>query len=213
LKPANELRADDFSEIAVQLASFHALYWNRTDQLAKLSWLAKPATPDLAKDMQHARETWLALAQRPQFRELLTELTLHKIEAALVDIRTKPEYGPETAMTLCHGDCHLDILLCDLEGHLIWADWQEVRLGYGPSDLTFLMQRAEASGADLTRDNVVAAYCNALEAAGVEGVDERAITSAMNESERRTRLLYWPDYLSDATTGAMAYHLTRIFPP
>jgi hypothetical protein len=73
------------------------------------------------------------------------------------------------------------------------------------------MQRAEANGADIAHDIVVAAYCKALEAAGVTGVNERAITSAMNESERRTRLLYWPDYMSDATTERMVYHLTRIF--
>jgi hypothetical protein len=115
-------------------------------------------------------------------------------------------------MTLCHGDCHLDNLLRDQDGHLIWADWQEVRIGYGPSDLTFLMQRAEANGADIAHDRIVAAYCKALKAAGVAGVNERAITSAMNESERRTRLLYWPNYMSDATLEGMAHHLTHIFP-
>jgi hypothetical protein len=83
IKPANELRADDFTEIATQLARFHAVYWNRTDQLANLPWLAKPTTPDLTNDMRHARETWLALAQRPQFREILTESRLHDIESTL----------------------------------------------------------------------------------------------------------------------------------
>ena len=211
MRPTNELRADDFTEVARQLAGFHAVYWDRTDRLADLAWMAKPMTPDLSNDTQHARETWLALSRRPQFREILTESTLHEIESALVDIRTKPEYGPDTAMTLCHGDCHLDNLLHDQHGHLIWADWQEVRIGYGPSDLTFLMQRAEANGADIAHEIVVAAYCKSLESAGVEGVNESAITSAMNESERHTRLLYWPDYMSDITTESMAHHLRRIF--
>jgi Ser/Thr protein kinase RdoA (MazF antagonist) len=212
LKPANELRVGDFTEIAIQLASFHALHWNRANQLANLSWLAQPTTPDLTNATRHARKMWLTLAQRPHFRDILTESTLRAIESTLVDLQTKPEYGPDTAMTLCHGDCHLDNLLRDQDGDLIWADWQEVRIGYGPSDLTFLIQRAEANGATIARDIVVATYCKALELAGVEGVNERAITSAMNESERRTRLLYWPDYMSDATTEGMAYHLTRIFP-
>jgi thiamine kinase-like enzyme len=212
IKPANELRADDFIEIATQLARLHAVYWNRTDQLATLSWLVKPTTPDLTNDTRHARETWLALAQQPQFQEILTESRLHEIESALEDVRTKPEYGRGTAMTLCHGDCHLDNLLRDQDGDLIWADWQEVGIGYGPNDLTFLMQRAEANGADIAQDIIVTVYCKALEAAGVEGVNQSAITSAMNESERRTRLLYWPDYMSDATTEGMAHHLTRIFP-
>jgi hypothetical protein len=136
----------------------------------------------------------------------LTESTLHDIESALVDVRTKPEYDPDTVMTLCHN------LLRDQDGDLIWADWQEVRIGHGPSDLTFLLQRAEANGADIAHDIIVAAYCNALESAGVAGVNERAITSAMNKSERRTRLLYWPDYMRDATTEAMAHHLACIFP-
>ena len=142
----------------------------------------------------------------------MTESTLHAIESAVVDVRTTSEYDPDTVMTLCHGDCHLDNLLRAQDGDLIWADWQEVGIGYGPSDLTFLMQRAEANGADIAHSMIVAAYCKALEAAGVEGVNQSAITSAMHESERRTRLLYWPDYMSDATAEAMAHHLACIFP-
>jgi thiamine kinase-like enzyme len=111
---------------------------NRTEQLATLSWLAQPATADLTNDARHARETWFALAQQPQFRKVLTEATLDAIDAALGDVQTKPEYNPDMAMTLCHGDCHLDNLLRDQEGRLIWADWQEIRIGNGPSDLTFL---------------------------------------------------------------------------
>jgi Ser/Thr protein kinase RdoA (MazF antagonist) len=171
----------------------------------------KTNTPDMTHDARHARETWLALAQRPQFHDVLTETVLHAIEAALVDISTTPEYGSDTAMTLCHGDCHLDNLLRDQDGQLIWADWQEVCIGYGPSDLTFFLQRAEADGAAIAHDSVVTAYCTALEAAGVAGVSERAVTGAMHESERRTRLLYWPDYMRDVTTEAMAHHVTRIF--
>jgi thiamine kinase-like enzyme len=211
LKPAGQLPAGDFAEIAMELARFHAQFWNRTEQLATLSWLAQPATADLTNDARHARETWFALAQQPQFRKVLTEATLDAIDAALGDVQTKPEYDPDMAMTLCHGDCHLDNLLRDQEGRLIWADWQEIRIGNGSSDLTFLMQRAEANGADIAHDRIVTAYCNALKAAGVEGVNERAITSAMHESERRTRLLYWPDYMSGATSKSMAHHLTRIF--
>jgi hypothetical protein len=60
VKPANALRADDFTEIATQLARFHAVYWNHTAQLANLSWLTTPTTPDLTNDTRHARETWRA---------------------------------------------------------------------------------------------------------------------------------------------------------
>ena len=211
MKPASELNDASFIEIAEELATFHAMYWNRTDQLDNLSWLEKPKTLDLTNDARHAYETWQALARQPQFHEVLTDATLRNIESVLVEVGTKPEYGPQTVMTLCHGDCHLDNLLRDQEGGLLWADWQEVRIGYGPSDLTFLIQRAEADGADIAQDAVIAAYCSALEAAGVEGVNEDAIKFSMNESERRSRLLYWPDYLRDATPETMTHHLTRIF--
>lgn len=67
--------------------------------------------------------------------------------------RTIPSgYGGDTALTLCHGDCHLDNLLRDPDGRLIWADWQEARKGYGPSDLAFCLQRAEATGAAIAHD-------------------------------------------------------------
>lgn len=211
MKPANELTDAEFTEIAEQLARFHAVYWNRTDQFDYLSWIEKPEKLDLTHDARHASETWQALAQQPQFQELLTDSTLRDIEAALVQIRANPEYGSETVMTLCHGDCHLDNLLRDRDGRLMWADWQEVRVGHGPSDLTFLIQRAEANGVTVAHDSLITAYCSALEAAGVKGVSKAVITSAMNKSERRTRLLYWPDYLGDATPEMMTHHLTRIF--
>lgn len=211
MQPASELRAEDVTEIAAQLARFHALYWNRANQLDNRSWLAQPPPADLTSDARHAREMWLALAQRPQFHTILTQSTLQAIDTALKDVTTTPASGPHTAMTLCHGDCHLDNLLRDQEGHLIWADWQEVGIGYGPSDLSFFLQRVEANGAAIAHDLVVTAYCTALEAAGVAGVGEHAITSAMKESERRTRLLYWPDYMNNATSEAMAHHLARIF--
>jgi thiamine kinase-like enzyme len=212
MQSANELRADEYAEIAKQLAGFHARYWNRTDQLATLAWLAQPAPPDLTNDVRHARATWQVLAQQPQFHDILTEPTLRAIEAALIDISTTPTYDPGIAMTLCHGDCHLGNLLRAQNGDLVWADWQEVHIGYGPSDLSFLIQRAEAQGATIAQDNMIVAYCNALKSAGVAGVNEGAITTAMNNSERRTRLLYWPTYMRDATTEHMRYHLTRIFP-
>jgi Ser/Thr protein kinase RdoA (MazF antagonist) len=211
MQPANELDDAEFAEIAKQLGRFHAVHWNQTDQLDTFSWLDKPKIVDLTNDVRHASETWQLLAQQPQFRDLLTDSRVRDIKAALAEVRTKPEYGHDTPMTLCHGDCHLENLLSDQEGRLIWADWQEVRIGYGPTDLSFLIQRAETNGANIAHDSVVAAYCNALEASDVRGVNEAAITSAMNESERRTRLLYWPDYLRDATSEAMVHHLSRIF--
>lgn len=211
LGPANELSEDEFSRIAEQLARFHAVYWRRTTLFNGLSWLEKPKNPDLTCDARHAAATWRALAEQPQFQGVLTGSALRDIEAALAEIMTKPEYGPETVTTLCHGDCHPGNLLRDQAGCLVWADWQEVRVGHGPDDLTFLLQRAEAEGAAVAHDRVVTAYCDALETAGVEGVDPDAVTDAMNASERRTRLLYWPNYLADATAETMVHHLTRIF--
>lgn len=211
IEPASELKGADFAEIAEQLAGFHAVYWDRTAPFDAPPWTEKPKTVDLTHDAQHASRTWQVLARQPQFQELLTDATLRDLEAALAEVQKTPEYGPETPMTLCHGDLHLGNLLRGEDGGLVWADWQEVRVGYGPSDLSFLFQRAEAEGAVVPHEGVIAAYCNALEVAGVEGVSEDAVTASMNESERRTRLLYWPDYLGGATPETMSHHLMRIF--
>ena len=108
LKPANQLQPDEFTQIARQLAHLHAKYWNRTESLSRYAWLPQPIAPDLAQDARHAQETWLALAQRPQFRAILTASRLHDIESALGEISTKPEYSSAIPLTLCHGDCHLD---------------------------------------------------------------------------------------------------------
>lgn len=211
MKAAPEVSEAEFADIAAQLAGFHAVYWNRTGPLEALSWLEGPKAVDLTRDAAHAAETWRTLARLPQFQKLLTDAVLRDVGAALAEVATRPEHGPDTPMALCHGDPHLGNLLRGEDGALVWADWQEVRLGHGPSDLSFLLQRAEAEGAVVARGGVIAPYCTALEVAGVGGVREEAVTAAVNESERRTRLLYWPDYLGDAPPETMARHLDRMF--
>ena len=211
IKAVHELSNEVFAEVARQLASLHAMYWGQTSQLDHLSWLKKPEILNIANDMQQAFKTWQRLAQQPQFREILNSETLREIEFALTTLRGKPKYGSEAMLTLCHGDCHLGNLLRDQEGGLVWADWQEVGIGYGSSDLTFLIQRAEASGANVSHEVVLAAYCESLRAAGVQGVEKHVIQFAMRESERCTRLLYWPHHMMDATSETMTRHLAQIF--
>ena len=89
----------------------------------------------------------------------------------------------DRALTLCHGNDHLDNLLRDQDGTLIWADQQEVGIGYGPNDLTFLIQHAETNGANIAHDSVITTYCTALETAGVENVNENTIISAMSPND------------------------------
>lgn len=208
---ANELNMTQFVEVAEQLAGFHAVHWNRTDLLGGFPWIEQPKIVDLSQAAHHAAQCWRKLGQQSQFRELLTGLRLRQIEAALGEISATPEYGVKTAMTLCHGDCHLENVLRDPDGCLVWADWQEVRVGHGPSDLSFLIQRAEANGAKIAHHVLIGAYCKALEAAGIRNVDQGEIEHALHESERRTRLLFWPDYMMETTAEAMVHHLERIF--
>jgi aminoglycoside phosphotransferase (APT) family kinase protein len=113
-------------------------------------------------------------------------------------------------LTLCHGDCHIDNLLEDSFGNLIWADWQEVGLGYGPEDLSFFFQRARASGGKPPYDKMIDIYRSSIEAAIDERIPIDSIQRVMDEFELRTRLLHWPAYLIHAPEEIVADTLHRI---
>ena len=196
--------------MAQQLARFHAAFWGQTHRLDHLEWLFQSGPVNLGQDAQHAHEAWHGLASNARFSEWLSPQVMDGIDDLLAWIVTAPTSTQAFPTTLRHGDCHIGNLLRDANGDLIWADWQAVRLGCGPDDLSFLLQRAEADGATMSRHRVIAAYCNALSAAGVTQVDDHRIHRLMAEDELRTRLLYWPDYLGEASVEHMAMHVQRI---
>jgi aminoglycoside phosphotransferase (APT) family kinase protein len=115
-----------------------------------------------------------------------------------------------TPMTLCHGDCHIGNLLYDAGDRLVWADWQEVGIGRGPDDLSFLLQRAVADGASVPETSLLAAYRDELIALTGTSLTLKTLQGIMDAFELRTRLLEWPPYLAMGDDRRIAAHVARI---
>jgi hypothetical protein len=89
---------------------------------------------------------------------------------------------------LVHGDCHLGNLLQDVDGSLVWADWQEVGVGRGESDLAFLWMRAEIDGGHVPRESMLRRY------AASRDVDVEVSRRAVRAAELALILFAWPEY-------------------
>ena len=144
VSPPHLWKEADFLEVAELVADLHARFWDQATELSALPWLPVPPEQISAVKIQQAAEAWLALTDNVRFGRLLGPPRQQRLRDLLSRI---PEFGAlllSLPLTLCHGDCHIGNLLRDSHGHLVWADWQEVRLGRGPEDLSFLQQRARA---------------------------------------------------------------------
>ena len=113
-------------------------------------------------------------------------------------------------LTLCHGDCHAGNLLRDSTDQLVWADWQEVGVGYGPEDLSIFFQRAEAMGASPPRDEMALAYRRRMEAVTGEQIPAETLHRAIDFSELWARLLLWPLYLAFLPEERFRHAMQRI---
>jgi aminoglycoside phosphotransferase (APT) family kinase protein len=208
--PPQAWQEPEYLEMARELAAFHARYWAKTDELAALPWLRQPEPQPSEVQIEGARTAWRELLCQERLRDLLPAGSLQAIYDAL---GRAPEMdaalGP-FPMTLCHGDCHLGNLLRDPQGRLVWADWQEVGLGRGPEDLSFLLQRAYPAGDAPLAPAVTATYQAALEAATGQRVPLDAVRRVMDIFELRIRLLEWPFYLGQAPVEWVSGMVRRV---
>ena len=208
--PPAQWPADDATEVARQLARLHASFWGATRQLAAYTWLRRPPAHTDEEAVIHARDEWHALSRSDRFSALFSPDVCRALDSGLertpmldAAIQALPE-------TLCHGDCHVGNLLRDPQGRFVWTDWSEVGFEVGPTDLSFLIQRANAEGARFSVDELSAAYHRRLVEAVGQAVSVDAIRRVMDASELRTRLLEWPHYLGWATAETVSDMLARI---
>lgn len=173
LGSAQQIDSTTWVAAAAALAGFHRRAVG-TDVI--LPRAAQPASgPD-------ALEPWSALGVGDEARRGAARLTTS---------------GPSPLpLTLEHGDSHLDNILRDHHGALVWVDWQEARLGDGLSDLAFLWQRAEFAGGRPPRPEMTATY------ADVRGLDPADLQPLLDEAELHLLLHSWPPFLAYGTPAA-----------
>ncbi len=100
------------------------------------------------------------------------------------------------APALEHGDAHLDNVLRDVDGRLVWVDWQEACVGDGISDLVFCWQRAEFAGAQPPRSRMTETYAKARD------LDPRQLQPLIDQVELRLLIHSWPPFLSFGTPAS-----------
>jgi hypothetical protein len=202
-KEAHEWQQQDYRELTKQLACFHAMFWNQTERLAEYAWLRPLPEENVAAERHSALTAWQKLWQaHPQALAGRTHTT---VVQALEQTVTLRQELCDLPLTLCHNDCHIGNLLSN-NGSLLWADWQEVGIGYGPNDLSFLYQRADTPPDRM----VVRSYQEQLERETGHLVPFEAIWRGVVTSELWTRLIHWPHYLLEAPEERVHYHLQRI---
>lgn len=199
----------DYTEVARQLARLHAAYWNATAQLAAFPWLRQPRAVE-SQTVEAAHCAWLTLQQQPSFAELFPTSRQRLLNDLLQRIAHAPANAASLPLTMCHGDCHMDNLLRDAGNGIVWADWQEVGVGYGVDDLSFFAQRASSAGATVPLEEMLATYHDELAVRTGQSVDEHKLRARVAEHELFTRLVHWPHYLTHAEPAKLEAQLERI---
>jgi len=198
-----------YVQAAEQLGRFHAAFWGEVRDLSTFGWLRR--IKELAEaDIRRASTHWERLRAEGRFETVLTPeryLWILDLLRRIREVGTDPSTFP---ITLCHGDFHIDNILMDRGGGMVFADWQEVGPGLGPEDLSFFLQRASSAGGTVPRGAMIDAYRRSLAANTDADVSVSDIRRVMDAAELQTRLLHWPAYLTDASEDQLTDLLDRI---
>jgi thiamine kinase-like enzyme len=193
----------------LQLAELHAAFWDAAEQFASAAWL-RPYRETSPADVQEASKIWQQLWQQPQFHAVFPARRQELLMRLLRQIEAAPALLPGFPRTVCHNDCHTGNLLRVATGQLVWSDWQEVGVGYGPEDLSFFFQRAAAAGATIPLDVTVTTYHQHLTALTHSTLSLEAVQRHMQRYELRTLRVQWPAYLVQAEPARLLTHVQRI---
>lgn len=200
----------DFENVARQLACLHATFWKGDPELTNGNWLKWTPASATQPEIEAATSTWRTLQSQDRLKSIFTSETNRLLSQQLAHLKTIDNLIQTVPLTLCHGDCHMGNFLKDAQGNLIWADWQEVGLGYGPEDLSFFLQRGAHSGRAIPSEHMLKSYHQALTTQIDTSLSLTNLEQVVHASELRTLLLQWPFYIQDAPIEQVRHILERI---
>ncbi len=103
-----------------------------------------------------------------------------------------------TEPCLIHGDFHWDnLLLSQEDGRLLVCDWQGAGIGDPAGDISFFHSRLTADGYQISREQLLFAYCTAAQAMGYSA-DAEQLTCSMALGNVNLSLACWHEYLHGA---------------
>ena len=208
--PATNWTSLEFTQLVRQLAQLHARFWDRTSEFLTFPWLRDLVAATSEAEQHQAQQAWLTLAEQSRLGDLLKAPILEHVLGSITRVAELELQMADIPLTLCHGDFHTANLLWAADGQFIWADWQEVGLGYGPEDLSFFIQRASHEGAHIDTDLLVFAYHHELATILGTDISLSTIEKVVATSELRTQLLFWPHYVHQAAPHQVAAIISRI---
>ncbi|MCM3718811.1 hypothetical protein [Fictibacillus phosphorivorans] len=83
------------------------------------------------------------------------------------------------------------------------SDWQEICIGSGPEDISFFLQRAHASGNQISSDVVIRVYTETVNDILQKNVSVQSIKTVIDSVKLRTMLVHWPHYLLGCPTDVI----------
>jgi len=102
-----------------------------------------------------------------------------------------------SANCLCHGDFHAENMMFD-NNRLILADWQNISIGNGATDISFFISRGKASGMIINEDEIINYYCKRIYYYSGIPTEKNKIYKVINASNVFISYMYWAFYLRDS---------------
>lgn len=205
----NELNDDQMAAVVAQVAGLHAAFWGQDDLLERYPWLRRGAAQGEPPDWAHAMWLWQTQAASAPLQRVITPAILAALPGWFDVLQRVERTVASYPCTLVHGDCHLGNVLWSANNP-VWGDWQEVRVGVGPADMSFLLQRGCGSQDDAAFECWAEHYAALLAATARPRPDPVDTRRVMDVSELHMRLLEWPHYFDWLPPEAVAHQLTRI---
>ncbi|MCX7097572.1 MAG: phosphotransferase [Methylococcales bacterium] len=169
-RPGDELSYPEAIQVVVQLASFHARFWNTPHLHHTYRWLGGPV-----RQLEDLLGTALAVPLMKRGLHFAGDLippALHKPALHYAKHRRQAmRFLTKNPQTLVHHDCH--------PGNLFWQqskpgflDWQLIRVGEGISDIAYFLSTALTPPLRrLHEHDLIAMYAQTLEENGVAHID------------------------------------------
>jgi len=205
----HELSDGDMAAVVAMLVGLHAAFWGQADLVQRYAWLGHGPAPDSAGEFEHAVQMWHTQAAYAPLQGAISAETLAALSQWYAVLQAAERRLAGYPVTLIHGDCHLGNVLWAADGP-VWADWQEVSVGVGPSDMSFLLQRACGPQDDAVYQRWAERYAEALAEAAPTHPEPALTLQVLDATELRVRLLAWPHYFDWLPREAVAHQAVRL---
>ncbi len=206
---ASEWTTSLFEAVARSLGHYHARNTDVDALRRRWPWIPTEGPAFNRESIDEALSQWTLISRVDRLHDVLNRGVIDFIGRLAGDLDRLDYLRSRLPPTLRHGDFHVDNLLMDESGNILWADWQEVQIGHPIEDLSHLVARARVDGAAVPDAAVAAAYHQELSITVDVTLD--VVREALSASELMKIILHWPFYLGHASTERVKLLVDKMF--